>query len=357
MEPVAFGIMSTASITTKVLPGMEKVVGVGSRDAAKAQGFCEQHAALPRQPGLGKGMLYDELVVHPDVEALYVPLPTGLRNAWIDKAIAAGKHVYSEKPMGGSVQDLKKILDACEQKGVQWMDGTMWYHSQRTKHLEGVLDRGDIGPVSKVSAAFTFAAPDEAWLNGGNGRTDKTREPMGCLGDQGWYPLAAILWAYRWELPQRVMAISTTKNTVDTIVACSGVLWFSNGRTGYFDCGVTSAHRSQFEIVGPKGVIKVDDLVGGQGRTGNFAAYEQKFTGSGRYVHGDAAGKDTVVEVPETDHVEALVDDFTTCVRAIRAGGKPDPDWPKRSLAVHTVMSAVFASAEQGGAMVDVVAA
>ena len=65
--------------------------------------------------------------MHPDVEALYVPLPTGLRNAWIDKAIAAGKHVYSEKPMGGSVQDLKKILDACEQKGVQWMDGTMWH--------------------------------------------------------------------------------------------------------------------------------------------------------------------------------------------------------------------------------------
>merc|ERR1719240_882060 len=150
------------------------------------------------------------------------------------------------------------------------------------------------------------------------------------------------------------MAVSTTKNTVDTIVACRGVLWFADGRTGYFDCGVTSAHRSQFEIVGAQGVIKVDDLVGGQGRTGNFAAYEQKFAGSGQYTLGDAAGKDTVIDVPETDHVAALVDDFTACVAKIRAGGKPDPDWPKRSLAVHTVMSAVFASAEQGGAVVDV---
>ena len=27
---------------------------------------------------------------------------------------------------------------------------------------------------------------------------------MGCLGDQGWYPLSAILWAYDWELPEKV---------------------------------------------------------------------------------------------------------------------------------------------------------
>ena len=39
--------------------------------------------------------------------------------------------------------------------------------------------------VLRVSASFTFMAPDEAWLQGGNGRTDKSREPMGCLGDQG----------------------------------------------------------------------------------------------------------------------------------------------------------------------------
>lgn len=353
-EPVAFGIMSTATITTKVLPGMTKVVGVGSRDPQKAQQFCADKAQLPKQGGLGKGVLYDDLVVDPEVEALYIPLPTGLRNAWIEKAIAAGKHVYSEKPMGGSVAELQALLDACAAKGVQWMDGTMWYHSARTKHIEEVLDRKELGTVRSVSAAFTFAAPDDAWLNGGNGRTDKSREPMGCLGDQGWYPLSAILWAFRWELPLRVMATSTTKNTVDTIVACSGVLWFADGRTGTFDCGCTAAHRSQFEIVGSEGVIRVDDLVGGQGRTGDFGAYETQFCGSGRYVRGDVMGKDTVVEVPACDHVDALVDDFTQCVAKIRAGGAPDPDWPRRSLAVHTVMTAVFESAEQGGKIVDI---
>ena len=33
--------------------------------------------------------------------------------------------VYSEKPMGGSPQELKALLDQFEAKGVQFMDGTM----------------------------------------------------------------------------------------------------------------------------------------------------------------------------------------------------------------------------------------
>ena len=113
---------------------------------------------------------------------------------------------------------------------------------------------------------------------------------------------------------------------VDTIVACQGVLFFRGGRVATFDCGCTTAHRSQYEIVCEEGVVRVDDLVGGQGRTGNFGAYEKPFVGSGRYVRSDVMGKDTVVQVDECDHVDATVDDFTACVNRIKAGGAPDPD-------------------------------
>jgi len=234
------------------------------------------------------------------------------------------------------------------------LDGTMWYHSPRTTAIAAKLAEGAIGAVSRVSASFTFAAPDEEWLNGGNGRTDKTREPMGCLGDQGWYPISAILFAYGWkEMPTKVMATHTTFNTVDTIVACAGTMWFEGGRSAVFDCGCTAAHRSQFEIVGLGGTIRVDDLVGGQGRSGNFAAYETKFVGSGSYVLGDAAGKDEVVAVPEADHVDDLVRSFRGSIEAIQGGGDADQEWPKRSLMVHTVMSKLFESAMQGASIVE----
>merc|ERR1719215_556720 len=175
---------------------------------------------------------------------------------------------------------------------------------------------------------------------------------MGCLGDQGWYPISAVLFAYDFELPEKVMATHTTLNKVDTIIACAGVMWFKGGRVGFFDCGCTMAHRSQFEIVGETGVIKVNDLVGGQGRSGNFAAYEQPFVGSDQYVVGDVMGKDEVVTAEPCDHAKRLVEDFAACVTAIKAGGKPNPEWPRRSLAVHTVHCAVFESATNGGKVV-----
>ena len=127
-EVVRVGILSTASIVGKVLPGLKhgmKVVGVASRDRKKAQDFCTQHDC-------GEGMLYDEMLARDDVDVLYIPLPTGLRNEKIAAAIEKGKHIYSEKPMGGSVAELDSLIKACKRKGLQWMDGTMWYHSIRT---------------------------------------------------------------------------------------------------------------------------------------------------------------------------------------------------------------------------------
>lgn len=345
MADVRVGILSTASIVGKVLPGLKhgmKVVGVASRDRKKAQDFCDQHDC-------GEGMLYDEIIERDDIDVLYIPLPTGLRNDKIASAIEKGKHIYTEKPMGGSVKELESLIKACKSKGLQWMDGTMWYHSVRTKAIEQKMK--ELGKVLRVSASFTFKAPDEAWLQGGNGRTDKCREPMGCLGDQGWYPLSAILWAFGWIQPEKVMCTHVTLNKVDTIVACAGTLWFPGNRSAVFDCGCTAPHRSQYEIICETGTIRCDDLVGGQKRSGNFAAYEIPFVGSSEYVQGDVMGKDEVIKVEPCDHVNLLVDDLAACIRKVKAGGQPD-DWPTRSLLVHKVMSAVFESAS-GGAMVE----
>jgi len=216
----------------------------------------------------------------------------------------------------------------------------------------GKIKSGAIGEVRRITAAFTWPAPDDEWLNGGNGRTDKTREPQGMLGDSGWYPISAVLFGYGWDLPEKVMATHSKFNKVDTIIECSATLWFSGGRMAVIETAATYCHRSQLEIVGTEGLIRVDDLVGGQGRSGNFAAYEKPYVGSGTYVLGDKSGKDMRVKVKRCDHVDRLVEDFVNCVTAIKEGGAPDADWPKRSLAVHRVLEAIFESATKGGTAV-----
>lgn len=343
---IRWGILSTADIATKVVAGMHdaanaEVAAVASRSLEKAEAWAKEHG-VPQAYGS-----YDELLADDTIDAVYIPLPSALRNEWIKKAAQAGKNVYAEKPFADGIEE---AIQVCREQGVQFMDGTMWLHSTRTHEIAQRIANGDIGPLRRVTAAFTFKYPDKAWLEGGNGRTDKTREPMGCFGDQGWYPIGAILWLYNYALPERVQMTFVSKNTVETIVGCGGTLWFSEGRMATFDCGVELPHRSQYEAVGETGLIRVDDLVGGQGRSGDFSAYEGAFTGSSHYFLGDVMGKDVEVRVEPCDHVVKLVEAYSEIVLS----GKVDAQWPERTLACHRVMAALFASAEAGGGVVAV---
>lgn len=152
------------------------------------------------------------------------------------------------------------------------------------------------------------------------------------------------MWAFNYERPTRVMMTQVQYNNIDTIINCSGIIWFSEDRMAFFDAGANLPHRSQFEIIGEKGVIKVNDLVGGQGRSGNFAAYEVPFVGSDTYIIGDHMGLDREVHVEACDHTLKLVEEFARCVNS----GKVNPDWPRRTLVCYEVMCALFESAQKG---------
>jgi len=232
------------------------------------------------------------------------------------------------------------------------MDGTMWYHSARTKAIEKRLRSGELGEVRRVTASFSFMAPAE-WLEGGNNRTNKEKEPHGVLGDMGHYAISAILWAFDWVLPSTVQVIYQKINSVDTIESVEAVLLFPNGGRATLDVSVHCPHRSQFEICTSSHTIRVDDHVGGQGRSGDFSAYFVPYVGSSRYVLGDVTGKDEVVEVTASDHVSLKVEDLAECILAIKDGGAPNPEWPKRSIATHSVMCAIFESSEKGGAAIS----
>merc|ERR1712146_448923 len=133
------------------------------------------------------------------------------------------------------------------------------------------------------------------------------------------------------------------------------VFVFPNGGRALIDCSCEIPHRSQFEVVCDNGVIKVDDLVGGQGRSGNFAAYEGPFVGSKQYVMGDQLGKDTTMsDFEPCDHAKSLVKEFCQSVTRIRDfNEKPNEKWPSIAIKTHTTMCAIFESAMRDGAVVE----
>lgn len=170
----------------------------------KAQQFiAECSASVPVAHKVEAVGNYEALLSRSDVDAVYIPLPTGLRTEWVVKAAQAGKHVMVEKPCGVTAADVQTMIDACQKANVQFMDGVMFMHNARMKQLRQVLDDGSsVGTIRRIVSHFSFYAADE-WIQS-NIRASSHLEPAGCLGDLGWYTIRIILWALNFEMPTEV---------------------------------------------------------------------------------------------------------------------------------------------------------
>ena len=101
---------------------------------------------------------YEEVLADPDIDAVYIPLPTAMHAEWAIKAAGAGKcgwtlglralkccsdstapppptpplstpfggagkHILCEKPVAANAGEVRDIIAACTAAGVQFMDG------------------------------------------------------------------------------------------------------------------------------------------------------------------------------------------------------------------------------------------
>jgi predicted dehydrogenase len=207
---VRWGILGTAEIARKnwqaiLNSGNGLVTAVASREISRAEQFiddCQHYAPFIERPAALHS--YEDLLTSADVDAVYIPLPTGVRKEWVIRAAMAGKHVVCEKPCAVSLDDLQEMTDACRENGVQFMDGVMYMHSQRMAKMRAVLDDPkSVGTLRRLTAQFSFNAPPEFFT--GNIRSHSSMEPHGCLGDLGWYCTRFFLWAMNWQMPEKVV--------------------------------------------------------------------------------------------------------------------------------------------------------
>src|SRR5207237_5375609 len=112
MPKLHWGVLGVAGIAVdRVIPAMQQgelteITAIASRDLAKAQKAASRL-------GLSKAYgSYDELLADPEIEIIYNPLPNHLHLPWSVQAAEAGKHLLCEKPIGLSVAEARKLLDA-----------------------------------------------------------------------------------------------------------------------------------------------------------------------------------------------------------------------------------------------------
>ncbi len=103
-RPCRWAILGTAGIARKNWLAIRqaenaRLVAVASRDRARARAFIDEcEASAPGHPPPDAVGSYDEVLDRDDVDAVYVPLPTGIRAEWVIRAAERRKHVLVEKP-------------------------------------------------------------------------------------------------------------------------------------------------------------------------------------------------------------------------------------------------------------------
>ncbi|MEM8892536.1 MAG: inositol 2-dehydrogenase [Bacteroidota bacterium] len=66
---------------------------------------------------------YEEVLAHPGIEAVVICSPTGTHKEYIEKAAAAGKHIFCEKPLEMTVAKIQSIDDTVKKHGVKLQVG------------------------------------------------------------------------------------------------------------------------------------------------------------------------------------------------------------------------------------------
>ena len=248
-DAVKWGIISTADINRKVIPGAHAsskvdLVGVASRDQAKADAYAKEWE-IPRAYGS-----YEDLLADPEIEAVYISLPNTMHCEWSIKSVEAGKHVLCEKPMTRHTKEVEEAFDAADKAGRLLSEAFMYRHNPQTKRVKQLVEEGAIGELRVVRSVFSYGLYDEDNIR------LRTELEGGALMDVGCYNVSGS--RLLGGEPERVFG-EAWYGPSGTDWVFNGTLRFPENVIGLFHCGTALPEQDELEVVGSEGSLFLDD--------------------------------------------------------------------------------------------------
>jgi predicted dehydrogenase len=249
MRKVKWGVLGVAKIAVeKVIPAMQQgeaspIAAIASRDPGKARAASDK-LGISRAFGS-----YEELLADSEIDAIYNPLPNELHVPWTLRALAAGKHVLCEKPIGLDAEEARSLIEARNRTGKLVAEAFMIrYHPQwrRAKELAGA---GAVGELRSIQTFFSYRLLDP----------DNVRNIPpggGALYDIGCYAILSARYIFGAE-PTRVIATIDRDPRFRTDRSVGAILEFPGGRHSTFTLGTQKSAHQRVTIVGEAGRIEI----------------------------------------------------------------------------------------------------
>jgi predicted dehydrogenase len=281
MSALRWGILGASSrIATKaVVPALE----ASDRNVVTARASRD---------GSGGDAPYAALLGRDDVDAVYIPLPNALHKRWVERALAAGKHVLCEKPLGMNAAEAEEMFAAADAAGRVLVEAYVTPFHPRSELIDELVTGGALGDVRLVSAIFTFTLD----------RPDDHRLHLlgdGASLDLGIYCVAPVLgWAAR---PPLTVAADAVHNAAGVDTTLSAWMDFGAGLTASVFCSFTAPPQRTLEVIGTQGSLRTERaFVPGPDETAVEIV--------------DASGRSVMHSCPGADPYRGMVDAFAAVV-------------------------------------------
>ena len=258
---INWGILGCAGIAEeRVIPGLLKAPGanlyaIASRSSSdKLKHFQDKFKPETVYPS------YEELLLDPKVDAVYIPLPNGLHYEWVLKAADSKKHILCEKPLGVSKSQVKQMQAACDKNGVYLMEAFAYRQSPLTRKVKEIIDSGILGNLKLIESHYGYYLEDQ------NDVRFSSALYGGATYDVGCYNINLIRYLAGSE-PAKICAVGNLSDKHRVDIDSSILMDFRNGIQGFSFCSMMISKTCFYKVIGTEGILTVNDEYNSKGKT------------------------------------------------------------------------------------------
>lgn len=275
----------------------------------------------------------EEALGHPGVEAVILATPHSLHAEQIERAVAARKHIFCEKPLALTKRGAEAAVDACARNKLVLGMGHERRWEPPVAEMLAMARSGQLGRIQQVEGNFSH--DKFTTLDPGNWRLDAAEAPVGGMTATGIHltDLAAALLGQARDLRVSCERLSSAIPQGDTT---SVHIRFANGGTAYVSASLAMPFVSRFAVFGSRGWIEIRDKAHVEAPDGWVVT------------SATTGGPITVAEVPPAEPVK---DNLVAFARAIR-GEAPYPITGQELVNNIAILEAITKSAASDGAVV-----
>jgi predicted dehydrogenase len=253
---IRFGIVGFGLHAVKrMMPGFLRagncrVTALSRRDLTQARESARQHnipLAFDSVEALSRS---------PEVDAVFVTTPNSLHLQDVLTALACGKPVLCEKPLGMNADECRQMVEAARKAKVLFGVAHVFRFEQSTARLKERIAAGEIGQPVFVRSEFSFPggpAHPRTWLY------DPKVSGGGPIADVGVHCIDTLRFILQDEVV-RVSALGMSDKLSGELEAAAAlILEFSRGTLGTVLVSYRAEYRSPLEFIGNGGVLRADD--------------------------------------------------------------------------------------------------